>query len=82
MTSMSTNTHQLEKLVVQSVVDRVLARRGVSPDQVSDITMTTNSNGELMFDVVLNVPIGAFSVRMTGSQDRKSELVMCHDDDL
>ena len=48
----------------------------------AEINLTTNSNGELMFDVVLNVPIGAFSVRMTGSQDRKPALVMCHDDDL
>ena len=82
MTSMSTNTHQLEKLVVQSAVSRVMARRGISTEHISDITITTDRNGELQFDVVLNVPIDAFSMRMTGSQARKPELVMCHDDDL
>lgn len=81
-TDMSTQTTQLEKLVVQSVVERVLARHGHNTSHINDVKVTQNAEGKLLFDVILDIPMADLNIRLIGAQDRKPELVMCDDADL
>ena len=79
---MSTQNNQLENLVVRSIMERVLTRSGYSTDLISKIDITEDAAGTLHFEVGVEIPMKSLNIQINGSQDRKPELVMCHDDDL
>jgi hypothetical protein len=78
---MSTN-NTAESLVVRSVAERVLSRHGYGKDQVHGIKFTQCEDGKMQFDVELTIPMDEVNIRFVGAQNRKPELVMCHDDEL